>query len=87
MTHEYSHTHEVTVGDDPGARAGAPRTPRYRFRRARDERMIAGLCGGAAKLFGIDPTIVRVALVAATLIGFGLGFVLYLVCWIVVPEE
>ncbi|HEX3592226.1 MAG TPA: PspC domain-containing protein [Pseudonocardiaceae bacterium] len=57
------------------------------FRRSRDDRMIAGVCGGAAKLLGIDTTLVRVLLVAATLFGFGLGAVLYLVCWIVVPEE
>ncbi|MDA3648309.1 PspC domain-containing protein [Saccharopolyspora indica] len=58
-----------------------------KFRRNRGERMIAGLCGGAAKALGVDPTIVRVALIAVTLFGFGSGILLYLACWLVVPEE
>ncbi len=61
-------------------------TPR-RFRRSRDERLIAGVCGGAADLFGIDAALVRVVLVAATLLGFGTGLVLYAACWLLVPEQ
>lgn len=57
------------------------------FRRSKDDRMVAGVCGGAAKLFGVDATVLRVVLVAATLFGFGLGAVVYLACWLVVPEE
>ncbi|HEX5405705.1 MAG TPA: PspC domain-containing protein [Pseudonocardiaceae bacterium] len=57
------------------------------FRRSRDTRMIAGVCGGAAEMLGIDVTILRVLLVAATLFGFGAGALVYLACWIVVPEE
>ncbi|MCA1186402.1 MULTISPECIES: PspC domain-containing protein [unclassified Saccharopolyspora] len=48
--------------------------------------MLAGVCGGAADLLGIDATLVRVALVAATVLGFGTGILLYLVCWVLVPE-
>jgi phage shock protein C len=57
------------------------------FRRSTDDRMIAGVCGGAAKLLGIDVALLRVLLVAATLFGFGAGALIYLVCWLVVPEE
>ncbi|WP_373289970.1 PspC domain-containing protein [Longimycelium tulufanense] len=57
------------------------------FRRSRTDRMLGGVCGGAAKLFGIDAALVRILLVAATLLGFGTGAVLYLVCWVLVPEE
>jgi phage shock protein PspC (stress-responsive transcriptional regulator) len=57
------------------------------FRRSRDNRMIAGVCGGAAQMLGIDAALLRVILVAATLFGFGAGALCYLVCWIVVPEE
>lgn len=49
--------------------------------------MLAGVCGGAAKLLGVDAAIVRLLLVAATLLGFGTGALVYLACWIVVPEE
>ncbi|MBB5153864.1 PspC domain-containing protein [Saccharopolyspora phatthalungensis] len=58
-----------------------------RFRRDRDDAMIAGLCSGAAKTLGVDATIIRVLLVAATLLGFGMGIVIYLVCWLIVPQE
>lgn len=57
------------------------------FRRSRSDRMISGVCGGAAKMFGVDPTIVRLLFVALALLGGGTGVLLYLICWIVVPEE
>jgi phage shock protein PspC (stress-responsive transcriptional regulator) len=55
--------------------------------RSRNERMIAGVCGGVARMMGVDVALVRLVLVAATLFGFGTGALLYLVCWIIVPEE
>jgi len=48
--------------------------------------MIAGVCGGLAKYFDIDPTIVRVLFVVSIFIGGG-GIVAYIILWIVVPEE
>ena len=61
--------------------------PVRRFLRSRDDRMIAGVCGGAAKYFGIDATLLRVILVLAAIIGIGTGFLLYLACWLLVPEQ
>jgi phage shock protein C len=57
------------------------------FRRSRSDRKVAGVCGGAAEMLGIDAALVRIALVAATLLGFGAGAILYLICWMVVPED
>jgi phage shock protein PspC (stress-responsive transcriptional regulator) len=57
------------------------------LRRSTHDRMIAGVCGGTADYLGVDATVVRLLLVAATLFGFGLGAVLYVVCWLIVPEE
>jgi len=48
--------------------------------------MIAGVCGGLAKYFDIDPTIVRVLFVVTIFIGGG-GILAYIILWIVVPEE
>lgn len=62
-------------------------TPTKTFRRSRDDRMISGVCGGAAALLGVDATIVRIALVAATVLGFGAGVLIYLACWVLVPEQ
>ncbi len=55
--------------------------------RSRNNRMIAGVCAGLADFFGIDPTVVRLIFVAGTLLGFGSFVLIYLVLFIVVPEE
>jgi phage shock protein C len=61
--------------------------PVRRFLRSRDDRMIAGVCGGAARYFGIDPTLLRLLLVVAAILGIGTGALVYLACWLLVPEE
>jgi phage shock protein PspC (stress-responsive transcriptional regulator) len=58
-----------------------------KLRRSRDDRMVAGVCGGFAKMFGVDAALLRILLVAATLFGFGTGALLYLAGWILMPEE
>jgi len=49
------------------------------------DKKIAGVCGGIAKYFGIDSTIVRIAAVVFTLVG-GAGILLYIVGWILMPK-
>jgi len=61
-------------------------TPARTLHRSRTDRMLGGVCGGAAELLGIDAAILRIALVAATVLGFGAGIVIYLACWLLVPE-
>lgn len=61
--------------------------PVRKLRRSRSDRMVAGVCGGIAAMFGIDAALVRIALVAATLLGFGTGAILYLIAWMIVPED
>ena len=62
-------------------------TKTKQLRRSRSDRMVAGVCGGVAKHLGIDAALVRILLVAATILGVGTGAVLYLACWLIVPEE
>jgi phage shock protein C len=57
-----------------------------RLYRARKERMIAGVCGGLAQYLGVDPSLVRLVFLLLGLTVGG-GFLAYLVCWIVIPEE
>jgi phage shock protein C len=68
--------------DTPSARTARPP---IRLRRSRDERMIAGVCGGLAQVLGVDVVILRLALVLATVLGVGAGVILYLACWILMP--
>jgi phage shock protein C len=57
-----------------------------RLYKSRTERMIDGVCGGVAKYFNVDPTLVRVAWVLMTLLG-GAGILLYIVSMIIIPKE
>lgn len=56
-----------------------------RLYRSTKDRMIAGVCGGLAEYFEIDPVIIRVLFVVITL-GAGVGILGYIILWIVVPE-
>jgi phage shock protein C len=52
-----------------------------------EDRMIAGVAGGVANYFDTDPTLVRILFVLLTLLGGGgLGILVYIVLWIVMPE-
>ena len=54
--------------------------------RSIDDKKIAGVCGGLGEYFDIDPTIIRLALVALVLAG-GSGVLAYILAWIIVPEQ
>lgn len=58
-----------------------------RLYRSRDERMLAGVCGGIAEYLDTDPTVVRVAWVVATLFTWPLAIVLYLALALIMPER
>jgi phage shock protein C len=57
-----------------------------RLYRSRKNRYIAGVCGGIAEYFGVDPTLVRLLTLLSILIP-GPQFILYIIAWIVIPEE
>jgi phage shock protein PspC (stress-responsive transcriptional regulator) len=48
--------------------------------------MVAGVCGGLAEYFDVDPVIIRIAFVAATILS-GIGIVAYILLWIIVPYK
>jgi len=54
----------------------------YRSREA----MLGGVCGGIADFFGIDKSVVRI-IFALFLLAGGFGLFLYLVMWIIIPQE
>jgi phage shock protein PspC (stress-responsive transcriptional regulator) len=54
--------------------------------RSRTDKKICGVCGGVAKYFNIDPTLVRLGVALFTLFG-GCGLLAYIVCALVIPEE
>lgn len=56
-----------------------------RLTRSKDK-MIAGVAGGLANYFEIDPTIVRILFVVIAFAG-GASLLAYLIMWIIVPME
>ena len=57
-----------------------------RITRSRDEKMIAGVCGGLAEWLDLDPSIVRLIFILMALT-FGHGILVYLVLALVMPLE
>jgi phage shock protein PspC (stress-responsive transcriptional regulator) len=56
-----------------------------RLYRSQTDKKIAGVCGGIAEYFDIDPTIVRVGFVILLLPGGLPGIIPYLILWAVIP--
>ena len=56
-----------------------------RLHKSKDNRMIAGICGGLGEYFGIDPTVIRLGWVLFCAMG-GSGFVAYIIAAIIIPE-
>ncbi len=68
----------------PGA---PPQAAAKELRRSVEDRKLFGVCGGIAKYFGIDSTIVRFLFVFLVLASFGWGVLLYIILGIIMPEE
>lgn len=60
--------------------------PRKKLSRSRNERMIAGVCGGLAEYYNVDPSWVRLAFILFFFLG-GCALVIYLLMWLVIPLE
>jgi phage shock protein PspC (stress-responsive transcriptional regulator) len=57
-----------------------------RLYRSRKGQMIAGVCAGLAEHFGVDVNLVRLAFAVFTIF-FGVGVLIYLAAWVILPEE
>jgi phage shock protein PspC (stress-responsive transcriptional regulator) len=57
-----------------------------RLARPRHGRMIAGVCAGIARRFGMSPNLVRFLFVLSCLLP-GPQFIIYLVLWVMLPNE
>ncbi|HET9873453.1 MAG TPA: PspC domain-containing protein [Propionibacteriaceae bacterium] len=54
--------------------------------RPRNDRIVAGVCSGIARRFGLDPKIVRIAFVLSMFLP-GPQILIYLAGWILMPDE
>ena len=56
------------------------------MKRSSDDRLLAGVCAGAAKYLNIDPVIVRIIIAVLTFVG-GAGVILYAAAWLLLPSD
>ena len=72
---------------NPAADPANPANPTTRhLYRSRTDRSIAGVCGGLARFFDTDSTMIRLLTLLLILFG-GLSIWAYIILWIVIPEE
>jgi phage shock protein C len=57
-----------------------------RLFRSRQTRVLGGVCGGLGNYLNIDPVLIRV-IWAVLIFAVGLGFLAYIIAWIIIPEE
>lgn len=57
------------------------------LRRSRKNRVIAGICGGLAEYFDIDPVMARVIYIAVSVLSIAFpGILIYLILWVIIPN-
>jgi phage shock protein C len=60
---------------------------RQALRRSKQNRMVAGVCGGLAEFFGVTPFWFRLAFLIALIPGGVPGILVYLVMMVIIPSE
>jgi phage shock protein C len=58
-----------------------------RLYRSKKERILGGVCGGLGEHLDVDPTVVRLVWAVIALLSLGTGLIIYLIAWIIIPEE
>lgn len=62
-------------------------SPHPPLRRSRGSRMIAGVIGGIADYFGLDPTLTRIVYVLISIFSAAFpGVFVYIVLWLLIPQ-
>lgn len=54
--------------------------------RSKKNKIVAGVCGGIAEYFNVDPTLIRLLWLLISIMG-GSGVIAYIIAWIIIPEE
>ena len=63
-------------------------TPTRKLKRSSSNKMLAGVCGGIAEYFSLDPTLVRIAYVLISVFAAGFpGLLVYGILAIVMPDS
>jgi phage shock protein PspC (stress-responsive transcriptional regulator) len=76
----------TTTADTASTTTTNDRRDALQLRRSADDRMLAGVAGGIARYLNVDATLVRIAMVALTLLS-GVGAALYIAAWLLIPAD
>ncbi len=76
---------DISDNDGPSARDKFATPGHHRMYRDTDNRIIGGVCAGMGAYWDLDPLIIRIIFIALVLAG-GLGVLIYLILYIVLPE-
>jgi phage shock protein PspC (stress-responsive transcriptional regulator) len=76
---------DITDGEATSAKEKFSTPGYHRMYRDIDHRMIGGVCSGMGSYWNIDPMILRILFIVATVMG-GLGGIVYLILYVVLPE-
>lgn len=63
------------------------KTKKGRLYRDASDKFVGGVCSGIAAYLNVDPTIVRLLFAIITFGGFGLGFLAYIILWVILPTK
>jgi phage shock protein PspC (stress-responsive transcriptional regulator) len=78
----------TTPPPDPAAATPPPTyTPPRRLVRSRSDRVFGGVCGGIGRHYDIDPVLIRILVVVATVFTGGVFALAYVLAWLFVPDE
>ena len=87
-THDRPDEGATTSGPDRQQDGFDPRRLRTitDMRRSSDDRMLGGVCSGAARYLNVDPVVVRVVIAVLTFVGLA-GLILYVAAWFLLPSD
>jgi phage shock protein PspC (stress-responsive transcriptional regulator) len=57
-----------------------------RLYRSKNDRILGGVCAGLGHHLDIDPNVIRLIWAAVTVLSFGVGVIVYILAWILIPE-
>lgn len=78
---------EPPASEPPFASADGNISPQHKLHRSVTNKKFLGVCAGLAEYFGLDVTIVRVVYVIFTVLSTGVGFILYALLYLILPED
>jgi len=84
---EQSYTSASASSSQQSTQTQTPPKVKRGLYRDTSDKFIGGVCSGIAAYLNVDPAIVRILFAIITFGGFGLGFMAYIILWIVLPAK